>query len=301
LIKVKKDKSQSKVGGAMKTKKTKQTESLPTMPQWSERSKASLKKQYQLEQKIKKFESSIAAERQSLKKLEADRARQTNLVDGGKNVYRRNLADTLASIEDAKKLIACYEREIENVKAQVADLQPTPETALHRQAVQTVIAQLAGEVVQRTQELDGSIARVKRQLQSIIAVQQSMQALAKDIDLQVKDSFGEHDFQTLLYSMPSEMSPARERWLHWLLGIEPRSELRIGKETAEFHETLASAHFYRHGEIALLNEQDYKTATYEAPRLPSPLEVEEEQRQHELQLRTGINVGNPRFVLPGQA
>lgn len=269
---------------------------------WSPRSQRILKKQFELEAKVTACEGSIRLEEGKKKAAEANRDRQSDLVQHGQGFYRRNLADSLAEIAESDQMIGAYRDKVEKLRGEIATLQPTPAQAEERAAKQDSIAALVNETQGEVLSLDAALADVRKRLKTILALKTRLKEQVQEIDLQVGPvGLGETVFERLLAALPEALGPDAMGWSNWVLGNEKMRECIIKEETEVFAETLAAAHFYRRGDVARLNARDHKVATFEPPHTPSPMETEELFRKQAVENRASqtFYVGDPNIRLAG--
>ena len=268
---------------------------------WSAQPQSSIKRQFEMEARIKKLAQNIAWEEKKKAAAEANRKRQAGLVDGGQGLYRAALMGSLNDIEECSKLISAYQGDIEGLRAEIAAMQPTSSQAAERAAKQEKFAAIAKDCQGEILSLDVQVAGVKARLESILSLKQKMRELAVEIDLSNAGGFGAEPFKALASSLPGPLGPAALAWLDWMLGNELKRACIIKSEIEKLPETLASANVFRRGDTAQLNAKDYTVATFEPPHIPSAFEVEAEaQRQAEANReKQFFRVGDPAIRLPG--
>jgi hypothetical protein len=245
---------------------------------WSPLSQAHIQALFVLQDSLAATEKLILIRKGRLKISEQNRDRQLRLVNGGQNIYGRNLDDSLREAEDHKRVISALEEQVESLKCQIAAMEPTPEQAAKRAATQAEIARLAKECDARIGGVDEARRELETRVQGVLAIKEKIAVLAKEIDLQNSDEFSSAPFQSLLVSLPGPLRPASQRWLAWFFGADETCVARIRHDIGTFPETLRSAHCYRRDQEARLNPTDYQRATWEPPRVPTAFELDEQVR-----------------------
>ncbi len=245
----------------------------PTRP-WSLRSQRSIKRQFELEDEIAKFQKLIIYEEGRLAEAQVNRTRQAQLVVNGQLIYQRNLEDSILEIEQRKQKIKAYQEVTTCLQKEVEGLQPTRSQAGERAGKQAELARLAEERIEAVVSVDAAIYALRERLNIYAEVTRAMMKLAGEIDFNGED-FDSTRFGRLAVSLPMTMQAESRRWLEWFLGMEKdRHECKILHEFQSFPETLAAAHYYRRGEKPLLTENERKEAQAQEPRLLTPMEFE---------------------------
>jgi len=251
--------------------------------------------------KLKKTVANSEFEARKKEKAEADAKRQSSLVDGGQGVYRAALVASLAQIEESKRLIAHYDAAAAEIRAEIEKLKPTAEQAEARAATQEAIARLAKDVQGEIETLDGELDRLTGMVRDILAKKEQIAKLAEKIELTNRDKFQSEPFKELLFLLRRRFGGDGRVWLAWFLGNERTSSCTIREDGTSFDETLAQAHFYMKGDVAQLNDADFKRASYEPP---VPLSAFELERAAGNSMGEGrrvptFRVGDPNIRLPG--
>lgn len=242
---------------------------------WSLRSQKSLKRQYELEGQIGKFEGLIAFEQGRLKDAEANRLRQAKMVADDQYVFMRNLEDTFADIDQRKKKISTYQELIAGRRAEIEASKPSPSQAAERARKQAELARLATERVTKDAWIDAMIEKLRAALASREELTAAMVTLATEIDFS-GENFDSARFDALEAALPAAMQLESKRWLTWFFGEEADRcpyELRRGS-IVTFAETLAAANIFRQGETPLLTEKQRAELDYVPPRPLTTVEFE---------------------------
>ena len=238
------------------------------------RSQRSIKRQFDLENEIGRFQKLIGFEEQRLVEAKANRMRQARQVAGGQPVYQRNLEDSIAEIELRNQKIKVYQETIADLQKEIDGLQPSHSQAAERAGKQAELARLAEERVGVAESIDAEICVLRGRLSLHAKLTGTMVNLAAEIDFSGQD-FDSARFDNLAVSLPSAMQAESWRWLEWFLGMEKdRRECEIPREIQSLPETLAAAHYYRRGEKPLLTEKERAEAERQDPHFLTPTEFE---------------------------
>lgn len=241
---------------------------------WSGRSQRSIKRQFELEDQIGKFEKLIANEERGLANAEINRTRQAKMVIGGQGVYQHNLEESIAEIEQRKQKIKVYQEIIAGLQKEIQALQPSRSQASERARKQAKLALLAEERIGAVGSIDAAICVLKQRLDIHNKLTDAMVSLASEIDFSGQD-FDLARFDNLAVSLPTAMQPESKRWLEWFLGMEKdRRECEIRRDPELFPETLAAAHCYRCGEKPLLTETERRKTEKPEPHVLTTNEFE---------------------------
>ena len=262
---------------------------------WSLRSQRSLKRQYELEDEIGKFQKLIGFEEKMIAAAEVNRTRQAKMVIGGQPIYQRNLTDSIAEIEQRKQKISAFQETIAALQSEIKGLQPTAAQAADRAHKQAELARLADERMEAVASIDAAIHVLRQRLNIYGKLTEAMVKLAGEIDFSGQN-FDSTRFDTLAAGLPVAMQRESTRWLESFLGEEAdRRACEIVREFQSFPETLAAAHYYRRGEKPLLTEKERVEMQKREPHGLSTIELEAlgySPRTRELQVDTRNFPGN---------
>ncbi len=241
---------------------------------WSLRSQRSLKRQYELEDEIGKFQKLIGFEEKMIAAAEVNRTRQAKMVIGGQPIYQRNLTDSIAEIEQRKQKISAFQETIAALQSEIKGLQPTATQAADRAHKQAELARLADERMEAVASIDAAIHVLRQRLNIYGKLTEAMVKLAGEIDFSGQN-FDSTRFDTLAAGLPVAMQRESTRWRESFLGEEAdRRACEIVREFQSFPETLAAAHYYRRGEKALLTEKERVEMQKQEPHGLSTIEFE---------------------------
>jgi hypothetical protein len=260
-----------------KLKKPSRAAKTPAPSPWSPRSQRSVKREYELEKEIGKFQALIQFEVNRLQVAETNRLRQAKLVSGGQHFYMAALEDSLKEITERKGKIASFEETISGLRREIEALQPTAPQAAERRRKQSELAALTESRKRGDELIDLAIEQLRGLLIDRVKLTQKMLQLASEIDFTGDGDFDSARFNRLLSSLPSAMRRDSAQWVEWFLGREQgRSACEIREETQTFPETLAAAHFYRCGERPLLTEKQQAVLNTEKPHVLTSWEIEQQ-------------------------
>ena len=239
------------------------------------RSQKSLKRQYDLEDQIVKFEKLIAFEQGKLKDAEVNRLRQAKQVAGGQGLYMRALEDSIAELEQRKQKISAFRETVAGFRAEIEALQPSAAQKAERARKQAELTRLADERMEAVSSIDAAIHVLRQRLSIHAKLTEGMVKLAGEIDFS-GGNFDSARFDALASALPVAMQGESGRWLIAFVGEEAdRHPYKVrGESIVILAETLVAANIFRQGETGLVTEKQRAELDKEPPHALSTVEYE---------------------------